>query len=177
MKKKDILFLTLLILCLGLAGWNSFNTPKIAFVRSAIVVDKYLGMIEARKLTESKIGTWQANIDTLSLDFERSINNYQQAYRQLSSKERMERESILKRQQEKLEQYKQTMGQKAEEENEKMIQGVLNQINSFVENYSKENGYDVVLGVTMSGNILYGTEAIDITDEVLQGLNNSYKGK
>jgi outer membrane protein len=44
-----------------------------------------------------------------------------------------------------------------------------------VEEYGKENGYDLILGTTTSGNILYGTEKKDITEQVLNALNNAYE--
>ena len=56
-----------------------------------------------------------------------------------------------------------------------MMEGVLNQVNSFVQDYGRKKGYDVIFGTTLSGNILYGKEVIDITNEVVEGLNQTYK--
>ena len=55
-----------------------------------------------------------------------------------------------------------------------LLQGALNQINEFVAQYAEANSYDVVLGTTAGGNVLYGAEYVDITDEVIEGLNASY---
>jgi outer membrane protein len=55
-----------------------------------------------------------------------------------------------------------------------MTEGVLNQVNSFIEEYSKNKGYDLVIGTTTSGNLLYAREYMDITDEVLKALNENY---
>ncbi|HEY4787660.1 MAG TPA: OmpH family outer membrane protein, partial [Bacteroidales bacterium] len=63
----------------------------------------------------------------------------------------------------------------SKEENEKLTQGAFNQINSFIEKYSKENNIDIVIGVTLSGNVLYGADKMDITDKILEGLNKSYR--
>ena len=62
------------------------------------------------------------------------------------------------------------------EEEEKLLKGVLNQVNAFVEEYAAEEGFDLVLGTTLSGSILYGTTGIDITEQVLQAMNQQYSG-
>jgi len=44
-----------------------------------------------------------------------------------------------------------------------------------LEQYGKDNGYDLLLGTTDGGNVLYGTPALDITQEVLDALNETYQ--
>jgi outer membrane protein len=57
------------------------------------------------------------------------------------------------------------------------MQEVLNQVNSYVKEYAKKHNYDIVYGTTMDGNILYGKEQYDITDDVLEYLNKQYRGE
>ncbi len=40
--------------------------------------------------------------------------------------------------------------------------------------YGKEHGFDLILATTQSGNILYGAEAIDLTNELLVVINKRY---
>ena len=173
------LLLLLLILALavsiGLFAWNKTSTPRIAYVRSAVLVNSYLGMKEAQNLYQEKMSKWKSNIDTLRNDYQQAINKYNQEVKSLSVKEKQEREIYLRKQEDNLRQYAGTLEQKATEEDRKMSEGVLNQINSYVKEYGEKQGYDLILGITRDGNILYGKEAIDITDEVLKGLNDSYK--
>jgi hypothetical protein len=42
---------------------------------------------------------------------------------------------------------------------------VLDQINAFVEAYGEEEGYDMIVGTTQSGNLLYVCPALEITEE------------
>ena len=66
---------------------------------------------------------------------------------------------------------------KANDEHRKLTAGIVNQFNTYVEKYAKDEGYDVVLGATLSGNILYAKDAIDITPQLIEGLNDTYKSK
>ena len=54
---------------------------------------------------------------------------------------------------------------------------IWNQINQYVIDYGKENGYNYIFGTDGSGSIMYGEENMDITKEVVAYINNKYKGK
>jgi outer membrane protein len=84
---------------------------------------------------------------------------------------------MLGQQQQQFLQYQQAIDEKIQEEDSKMMQEVLNQVNSFVESYALQNDYDLILGTTMSGNVLFGDKSLDITDALLAELNSHYKGK
>lgn len=153
------------------------RSPKIRYVRSYELVYGYLGMQEAQRELEEKSRVWKANIDTLQQDYRLSLGNYTANAASLSANEKTEQEKLLMQQQQNLLSYSQAMDAKAKEEDEKVTEGVLNQINSFVMEYGKENGYEIILGTTLSGSLLYGDETIDITEEVLDALNRNYKGE
>ena len=53
---------------------------------------------------------------------------------------------------------------------------MLAQVNAFVERYAKEHAYDVVLGTTDAGSLMYGGSELDITQEVLTALNEDHEG-
>ena len=61
------------------------------------------------------------------------------------------------------------------EEHEQLLTGVLNQINAFAEIYAKDKGYDLVIGTTNSGNLLYGISDLDVTEDFIKNLNIYYK--
>lgn len=179
MKTKifQIAVIFLLLVNAGLVIWVKLTSVKIAYVRSSELVNGYLGMKEARNTYELKLQLWQANVDTLKLDYQRALNKYNNELTNLSIEEKKLRVSYLQKQESNLIQYSEIIKQKAKQEDEKMTQGVLNQVNSFVQEYAVQHGYDIVLGTTLSGSILYGIETIDITDELLKALNKVYKGE
>ena len=150
---------------------------KIAYVRSTELVYGYLGMKEANREYEQKTKLYQANIDTLQKDYKLAFSQYSTLSPNLSKEDKSVREKALMQQQESMVGYAQSVNTKMKEEEQKSTGAVLNQINSFVEEYGKEKGYDVILGTTLSGSLLYGDEAIDITKEVLDVLNKNYKGE
>lgn len=163
--------------CLAIAVFaliQPFGGKKIAFVRSGEIINKYAGMKDAQQVFQEKVKVWQANIDTLESEFHYAAHMFAASGSSLAITEQQHEQEKLRGQEESLAQYRHAIEIKSQEEEKTMTQGVLNQINSFIAEYGKEQGYDVILGTTMSGSVLYGNDALDITDNVLQELNNAY---
>jgi outer membrane protein len=53
---------------------------------------------------------------------------------------------------------------------------VFKRINQYVADYGKIKGYDLIIGADGSGVVMHGNDALDITNDVLFFLNNSYTG-
>nr|WP_295929041.1 OmpH family outer membrane protein [uncultured Dyadobacter sp.] len=169
------LVVTMMVISTICISFLCSSQQKIGFVRSSELVDGYLGMREARNQYQNKSQQWQANVDTLEQDFRKSMHRFQFELAGLSATERRQKEVTLKRMQDNLFQYTSSVRENARMEDEKMTQGVLNQINSFVQEYGKRQGFDIVLGTTLSGSLLYGEKQLDITEEVLRELNKAYR--
>jgi len=170
-----ILLGVLCSICISL--WAKLSAPKIAYIKSAELVNEYIGMREAIEMFQNKQKEWKTNLITLQKELEKSIADYQRDSLNLSDEQRINRKVTILKLREDMIRYSNVVNEKAAEEDNKMTQGVLNQINSFVEKYSKQNGYSVIFGTTASGNLMYAEEYMDITDEVLDALNKDYKGQ
>lgn len=182
-KGSNLVKISLLLSALSLFGilallaFQFSSEPKMAYIQSDILLDKYKGMVEAREGFKVKADSWQANIDTLKVEFETSMKAFEKELASLNKAERAKKEQALRKKQEDLMRYTDAISKQAEQEDQKITQGVLTQVNSFIEVYGKNEGYDVIFGANGSGNIVYGTETIDITNEVLMALNKDYEGR
>jgi outer membrane protein len=175
MNKWGVSLIIVALVLSGVSFYRSFNHVKTAYVRSAELVYSFDGMKESQQLFKGKKERTQSNVDTLKIELERAYNAYVKKSGSLSEKQKKEHQQLLERQQQNYLQYAQAISEKEQKEETEMTQAVLNQINSFVEQYAKEKGYDIVFGTTNSGNILYAKESLDITKEVLKALNENYR--
>lgn len=164
----------LLLSSLASSVYLYLDRPRIAFVRSQDLVYGYTGMREAHQKYLEAIRPWQTTLDSLQAQYDLAAADYRAAYAGLSSSERADRESGLRIQEERIAQVTAATLARKKDQDEKITQGVLNQINSFVLDYGNRHNYDLVLGTTSAGNILYGAEARDITPVVLDELNRAY---
>lgn len=152
-----------------------YKTPKLVFVQSTKVIENYIGMKEVQDCIQKKTQQWNTEIDTLEQRYNQARNYLENNSKTIFGTEKTKAEQNLWESKNNFERYSLEVEKMVNEETERLMQGALNQINSFVENYAKENNIDLVIGVTLSGNVLYGNKTIDVTDEIISGLNEQYK--
>lgn len=172
-----LVFLILILLIFGAISfgiYKSYSTPKFAFVRTEELIYNYNGMRDARETYKAQTDIWQSNIDTLRVQYQGAVAEYQNAYKSLSDKERQDKQALIKKLEENLKNYTTVIREQAQKKEQTMTEGVLNQLNSYVEEYAKKKGYDFVISGS-GGNLLYGAKPFDITDEVLSAINKEYK--
>lgn len=169
-----ILNISLLVICTVLCYFTfvAKDKGKIAFVRSQTVLEKYHAMDEAKSVYEKKIQDWQEPLETLQKRYD-EISSELKDTKEGEGKNKLIAEAS--RIEYSLGEQQKALEEKAKTENERLTRGVLDQVNSFIKEYAEKNGYQIVFGVTLSGNILYGNDAIDITSEIIDGLNKAYK--
>ncbi|HBS88497.1 MAG TPA: hypothetical protein DEA97_18200 [Bacteroidales bacterium] len=178
--KRKILFITAGIIILFNLGMNIYHElkpeKKIGFVRSESIVYEYAGTKEIQNRYNEKLQLWQAQLDTLKQDYNQLLDRYNLQIGKMGEMEKKEFQAELKYKHDNVVQQQQNIEMMSREEEEKMMSGVLNQINSFILQYGKDKGYTIIMGTVNEGNILYGEDAIDLTDEILTELNKNYSG-
>lgn len=163
---------------IGFGAGSLRPSTRVAYVRSQNLLYGYSGMKEAMSSFQARNASWQANADTLRADLERGIAGLQQMETQGGNARSIQSERArLQTQQRDLIRYQESMERRAGEEENTMLKGVLNQVNTFVERYAQKHGYDLILGTTNEGSLLYADTRLDITDEILTALNAEYTGK
>lgn len=169
-----VLLLVFLIVAVLYLFFISKSVTKIAYIRSNYLVENYEGMKETQKLLESKVNTWDKQVDTLiniCVSKKAYIDKNKATLTKIQVSSLQDEIDLRKTQiakiQDEVEKLKESNGND-------LIQGSLNQINSFLKTYAKEHQIDLIIGVNQSGNLLYGNENLDITEDVLIELNKSF---
>jgi outer membrane protein len=147
-------------LCFSI-GCNKLQ--KVAFIRNGQLISEYQGIKEARSVH------FKSRTDKMT-----SLDSLNDSYKRFSL-EKDPDQFLLRDLQQKIFQTQNWLSENSEFTTSEVFQGSLNQINSFVKSYAENNGIDLVLGVTADGNIMYGSNELDITEEVLIELNKNYR--
>jgi len=153
------------------------ENSKVVYVDSSKLLNQYKGMEAARAAYQQKAGAWKANIDTLANEVQQQIFKYEKESKSMTAKERQLSQELIRSKQKQFADYQQAMNTQAQQEDAKMTQEVVTQINAYLKKYGEANGYKIILAATQYGNLAYADEGLDITDEVLAGLNKEYSGK
>lgn len=149
---------------------------NLVYVDSAKLLNGYQGMIDARAVYQKKASDWKANIDTLSNEVHRQIMKFEKENGKMSVKEKQLSQELIRTKQKQLYDYQQALNSQAQQEDNKITADVVNQVNLYLKKFGESNGYKIILAATEYGNLAYADETLDITEEVLIGLNKEYKG-
>jgi outer membrane protein len=178
---KFILFAVLIVLCVALAAfsalyiYNSTSKKQIAFIRSAYLLENYQGMKGVLTKYNTALMRQQQEIDSLQMRLAHLQEQLKKERQSLTARVLHEKEQSLQYTMQRLSELTQELTPQAQADKERLMQGALNQINFCVEQYAKDNRISLVLGVTLDGNVLYGEDYLDITEEVLTELNKKFK--
>ena len=135
------------------------NSIKTAYVNPNNLLQGYHGATAQHELFQAKARVWQQRIDSLSSEL--------QALGKAPAASREAKEQQLLR-------YRDAIQQQAQQENQRLTTAVLAEINAYIKQYGKAEGYTFILGATETGNIVYAADGTDISSEVLKGLNEQY---
>ena len=64
----------------------------------------------------------------------------------------------------------------SQQQNNEYIRLIWQQINDYTQAYGKEKGYDCIIGANGNGGIMYLGSTYDLTEEVIEFINNKYEG-
>ncbi|MEM6524579.1 MAG: OmpH family outer membrane protein [Bacteroidota bacterium] len=176
-KNVSLALFVLLFSGLGALYYLHFSAQKIVYVDSVRLINGYQGMVDARQDYQQKARLWQGNVDTLASEVQKAITDYEKEIATLTSKEKELSQELIRAKQKQLADYQKAIADKAAQEDGQMTSQVLEQINAYLKTYGEQNNYRVILAATEYGNVAYAADGLDITEEVLEGLNNEYGGQ
>ena len=115
-------------------------------------------------------------LDQLAVGYQTGLKEYQDKGRRMSAKQRQEAESKLMQQQQLLNQQQQQAQQELQKFGQDKMEEINEDIQDFVTDYAKSNGYTYILGNSeQTRAVMYGASTNDLTDELLEALNDQYK--
>jgi|GEM_PF-1352070 len=151
----------------------------IAFVNTDTLFEKYelfkniKGQLEKKNRNlEKDLGTRLQNLEGEMVEAQQRAQAGGYTPNQLRDKEQE-----MMRKQEALAEYKATQTEKMMDEERKLNKQLMDAIKGFMSSYGPENKLNYVLGYTEGGGILYAVDSLDITRQVLNGLNKKYRSK
>ena len=152
---------------------------SIVFFNIDKVVENYDMANDLRSVVETKVSGIQSEIDRRGNKLQKDANDFQNKMDKglLTTSVANAQYQKLQQQQGEYQEYVVRKQQEMQEEQQVMLNQIMNAIAEFVQAYNVEKQYALIL--TTSGDILpapvvTGSAALDITDEILAGLNAEY---
>ena len=149
---------------------------KIAYVEVDSLMTQYEFCKEYSLILEKKSQNIQSTLQQKGQALQSAANNFQQKLQQNAyTREQAEQiQAGLQKQNADLEALQQRLGAEFQEETNKFNAALHDSLQHYITKYNKDKKYTMILSKS-GDNILYADKGIDITNEIIAGLNKAYK--
>lgn len=152
------------------------DNEKIVYVNSDSLLTKYQYFKDLKVKLEAKAKAAQQDMAAKGQAFQREAAQYQQQQSTMAADQRAATEERLGRKQQELQAYQQNAGAALQNEQAAENEKLYDKVADYLKEYAKKKGYKMVLSYSKgNGTILFADESLDVTSEVIVGLNDAYK--
>ena len=156
---------------------NSGEGMKIAYVEVDSLMTQYTFAKDYTVTLEKKSNNARNTLTQKGNALQAAVNNFQQKLNNNGFQSREQAESVqaaIQRQQADLQQLQARLENELASETAKFNQALRDSLNNFLQAYNKDKKYDLILSKA-GDNLLFANKKLDITQDVINGLNKRYK--
>lgn len=192
MKKNTIIYAVVATVALGLAACNNTNSKqnaeasapvvaegglKIAYVNTDTLLAKYQYAIDMEQELVAYKEQQERYYQQQTTQFQTDYQNYLKNGASMTLTQQQQKEAELKQRAERMATLEQELMAKVTDRQVAENTKLLNAIFAFIREYNAANQqFDLILRKSFNDTpVLYANPAMDITDEILAGLNEEYK--
>jgi outer membrane protein len=193
--RKNIFTLSLLLTILGLNACNSDknnnkqenqtekkeittnNTETIVYVNSDSLITGYEFYKKSVKEIDVKKNKIANDIESQATAFQNKVLKAQQNAQSMTLGEIEATKKNLAAEEQRLMQYRDALMQNLANEEKELVDKMNKNIDDFIKRYAEKNGYKMVLGYKQGVTVWYADPKLDVTADVLKGLNEEYRNQ
>lgn len=156
---------------------DSTGSALVAYVNTDSLLANYDFFKQIKKDLEKRSSNLERDIVSRRTKLENEIKAYQESGASMSPEQRQQTEEGLMKKQQSFMQYSETVSQQLQGEEIKLNEELYNKVSEFVKKFNRDKNYRLILSYTKGSNILFADSTLDITAEVLEGLNEEHSKK
>ncbi len=150
-------------------------TPTVVFVNSDSLLNNYAYFKAVKLKLQTLTQKAQDEITVKGQAFQKKVANYQKTANALTPVQKAATEKKLATEQQTLQELQQNTGKQLQEIESAENTTLYEKIAVFLKGYTREKGYKIVLTYSKSSpSMLYGDDSLDVTKDVVAGLNDEY---
>ncbi len=149
---------------------------SVAWVNIDTILNNYDMYFDMRNELEQSGKKLEAELNSKTKEFEKQAMDFQdKAQKGLETRSKLQQiQQELAAKEQELYRLRDEMRSQLAEEEQVKLRKIHHSITQYLESYNTSKGYHIILSSTFGGPLLYGHPALDITKEVLKGLNEHY---
>ena len=191
MKNLSLALNGVLLLAVAILYYLHFSAPKsqkatgtfdrkdlkITYLNSDTVLKYYDYFKVNRDRLEAKGKRLDQDLKSRAQGLQNEIESYQRNASNLTIGQARTVEEDLGRKRQNLQLYQESLSQEMLVDQDKMTKDLYDRITSYLKKYGQERGLQVVLKFDASSDLLYAHDSLDISKDVIKGLNEIYKAE
>lgn len=146
----------------------------IVYVNSDSLLDQYAFYKNERSKFEASQNRIKNELKTQGEILQGEVELYQKQAIGMTDMERAKKEEQLTIKQQQIMQRKEELLNKLDEEQGKSSEELYVRLNQYLKKFNKSRNYNFVLGFQKGGGILFANDSLNITRDVVDGLNKEY---
>jgi outer membrane protein len=160
----------------NVAGSEQSDSHGIAYVEVDTLIFNFGYYKDLSADLLSKQQKKESELNAKGKEYQTGVNDYQDKVNKglVTRATAAQMQQALMQQQQDLVNLRDQMQYDLAEEEQVMNRKVLEYIYNFLEEYTKDNNYQYILGKSFGGQVMYSDTTYDITDDVLAKLNEKY---
>ncbi len=168
--RKSLLLIALFVV-------NFCFAQKVAYVDSKYILSNIPEFITAQEEIEELSKKWEEEIQDLYLDIEKMYKSYQAEKYLLPEKEKkIVEENIIKKEKEVRDYQKSLFGPngKLYEKQREKVEPIQEIIYKAIQEYAEKNRYEIIFDKSSELIMLYSSEDLDVSNDILDQLGYNY---
>ena len=159
----------------GNSGSMSAEGLSIAYVNSDSLLKNYDYFKDLEKQFTEKRDKLNAEYQNRGMGLQREIENFQATAGNMTQNQARAVQEDLSKKQQNLMMYQEQLGQQLMQEEARMNTALYDKVAAYLREYGLNKNLQIVLTYTKGSGVLYANDSLDITNEVMIGLNEAYK--
>ena len=159
------------------ADTSATKDLKIAYINSDSVLKYYDYFKAGKERLESKGKKLDQDLQGRAQSLQNEFESYQRNSSTLTMGQARAVEEDLGKKRQNLQLYQESLSQEMQIEQEKMTKDLYNRMTSYLKKYGQEKDLQVVLKYDATSDLLFGGETLNISKDVINGLNELYKSE
>lgn len=150
---------------------------KVAFVDIDTLESNYDYFKKKKNEFESRQKSIDAELEKLANSLQNDYVSLQKKAEkgELSQAEGEAAQQRLMQRQQELELKRQNLGTKYLKDQEAFNKEIHDNLHDYIEKYNEEHGYDYILSYSKDGSILFANKELDVTMDIIKGMNSELK--
>lgn len=160
------------VLLVAVMGLVSCQQEKTAYVDNVLLKENFNALQENNKDFDSRQNQLKSTLQADYEKFQKKVQDYQGKLESMSKDQQEKRRQELMQEQQQLQQKQQVQQSLFMQQKQKAQDSIEDILKTKIEDYAKSHNYTYIFGANDDDNLLYAADGKDITQDILDEVNN-----